>query len=260
MLVLLLALLGVLLFLFARNLGVGGGDDVEEVPVPRVEGFPQAEAERILRDAGFEVRSVPEENDTVEEGIVFRQDPEDGEIVDEGTEVTITVSSGLPPVQVPRLVGLSQADAESQLRGLNLQPNVTQEASDDVEQGFVISQDPPEGEEVPANSGVVLVVSSGPPQVQIPDVTGQSEGSAANTLGRAGFETVSEEEPSDTIAEGQVIRTDPPRGSTAQKGSTVTMFVSSGPRPTSTTTTTSEPTVTTPSSSTTSSSTTSTTA
>jgi beta-lactam-binding protein with PASTA domain/predicted Ser/Thr protein kinase len=227
-LVVLLLMLAALLFLFARNLGLGG-TTATQVEVPNVVGLSQADATRTLTDLGFQVEPKEETNDTVPPGEVFAQNPEEGVKADEGSTITITVSAGLPPVAIPDVVGQPIADARAALEGLGLVVTEQPEENEDVEEGLVISQDPAPTEEVAPGTEVILRVSSGPPEVEVPDVAGQSANEASNTLGRAGFTVQIQEEPSDDVAEGQVTRTDPPAGTPLPDGSAVTVFVSSGP-------------------------------
>jgi beta-lactam-binding protein with PASTA domain/predicted Ser/Thr protein kinase len=230
-LVLLLLLLAALLFLFARNLGVGG-DTTDTVEVPAVTGQQLDAATRRLEGLGLQVVVETEVNDEVPEGEVFRQDPEGGTRVEEGETVQITVSSGQPPVEVPDLVGDLEQDAVAELRSLGLTPDIRREDNEDVPADTVISQTPDPGGQVPAGTVVVLVVSNGPGAETVPDVTGRTPEEAANALGRAGFEAVrGPDEYSNSIEEGRVIRTDPPAGSSVQQGARVTYIVSRGPEP-----------------------------
>ncbi len=227
-LVVLLLLLGGLIFLFAQQLGIGT-PTAERVDVPLVIGQPEEAAVDILQGAGFEVAREYEPNDEFAEGIVFSQNPEAGVRLEEGETVTIRVSSGAPPVEVPELVGLSEDDARRLLEGLGLVPDIRREAHPTEPAGTVLAQDPAPGEEARSGGTVRLLVSSGPPEEPVPDVSGLTATEAANQLGRAGFETTTTEEPSDSVPQGRVIRTNPPAGQTAPQGSTVTIFVSSGP-------------------------------
>ena len=239
-LVAMLALLAGLLFLLATNLGLG--DDTPEVTVPMVTELSQAEAARILIDAGLEVGQVVEQEDPdTEPGIVIAQDPAPGETLEEGDAVNLTVSSGLPPVEVPRVVDLTQRDAEGRLETNDLVPDFRAEESSDVEEGIVISQDPEEGEMVPPGTTVVVRVSSGPPLVTVPPVVGREQGDATNVLSDAGFRPqVRQQEAAEP--RGTVIATEPGPNASAPEGSVVILVVSTGP---STTTTTLPPTTTT---------------
>jgi len=80
---------------------------------------------------------------------------------------------------------------------------------------------------VPYGSTVEIVISKGPPPIAIPQVSGTYTQAQA-TLSAAGFVAAQANEYSTTVATGQVIRTAPTSGSLAQKGSTVTVYVSLG--------------------------------
>jgi eukaryotic-like serine/threonine-protein kinase len=66
-------------------------------------------------------------------------------------------------------------------------------------------------------------------RVEIPTVAGQTKAAAEKSLRDAGFEVTTDIENSATVAEGHVIRTDPAGGTSARKGSTIRVIVSSGP-------------------------------
>lgn len=79
-----------------------------------------------------------------------------------------------------------------------------------------------------SNPAVDLVVNGGPGRVKIPDVAGLGRDEAARTLQQAGLGTAVESRTSDSVPKDSVIETDPPAGESVRRGSTVTMFVSSG--------------------------------
>ena len=226
-LVVLLGLLAALLFLLGRTVGLGGSS-ATQVVVPDVLDQPVADAQAALTDEGFEVTVEQRENEQVDEGIVFDQDPDPGQKIDEGSEVKIVVSSTGAPVEVPNLVGQRDSDANAQLEALGLTADFERVDDPDVPAGTVTDQDPPAGEMLPKGSAVKLEVSNGPGQAEVPDVAGKDPTVAANELGRAGFETTLAEESSDDVEEGKVTRTDPPAGTQLEKGETVTIYVSSG--------------------------------
>ena len=224
-----LAALAVLLFLLAKQLGVGEDDPAApQVAVPTVVDKPIAEAEQLLRAAGFEPQKTYEENAAAKD-IVFDQDPDGGVNADKGTVVNLKVSQGAQTVRIPRVVGLKQQDAEEELTGAGFRiGTVESQPNDNVAAGIVLEQDPKSGEMAPPDSSVNLIVSAGKERVKVPDVKGKDAAAAANDLGRAGLETKTVREASDTVEEGKVIRTEPPAGTEVEKGSTVTLVVSSG--------------------------------
>jgi eukaryotic-like serine/threonine-protein kinase len=77
---------------------------------------------------------------------------------------------------------------------------------------------------------VDLTISAGPGQGQIPSTAGLTEAAAAKRVEAAEFEVEVERVNSDSVEEGLVISSEPGGGNTATKGSTVTLFVSRGPK------------------------------
>jgi eukaryotic-like serine/threonine-protein kinase len=227
LLLVLLGVLGVLLFLLYRQFA--GGTTSGTVVVPNVVTRPVTEATRTLSDLGLKPVVDDVANDQVQPGYVFGQDPKDGAKLNKGDPVTLKVSAGAPKVTVPNVVGLNVDDARDQLNGAGLLPDVNLQPDDTAPSGTVLAQDPRAGSSLDRGKPVVMTVSSGKAKVQVPDVTGQDSTDAANALGQAGFHATTQSEASDTVPQGKVIRTDPAAGAEADKGSTVTMFVSSGP-------------------------------
>jgi serine/threonine-protein kinase len=92
-----------------------------------------------------------------------------------------------------------------------------------------VSQNPDGGTKLEEGATVTLTVSKGPPLVTIPNVAGQAEADARQTLESLGFKVKSKDEFSTDVPRGQVIQTDPAAGKKLPKGETVTMIVSKGP-------------------------------
>ncbi|RAY14642.1 Stk1 family PASTA domain-containing Ser/Thr kinase [Actinomadura craniellae] len=136
-------------------------------------------------------------------------------------------------VAVPAVIGTSQQEAEQALTTAGLKVGeVTEEYSDDVAKGDVISTNPEEAKQVDKGTEVALVVSKGKQpaeQVEVPSVEGKSATSAAAELTAAGFRVSTRQEPSNDVPRGQAIKTTPSAGSKVDKGSRVTLYVSAGP-------------------------------
>jgi beta-lactam-binding protein with PASTA domain len=92
----------------------------------------------------------------------------------------------------------------------------------------VLRQSPQPNQKADEGSTVTLVVSAGPGERAVPDVSGLTEKSARKELNDAGFKVKSTKEFSDSVPSGRVIRTAPPAGEKADVGSTVTLVVSRG--------------------------------
>ncbi|HEY7874326.1 MAG TPA: Stk1 family PASTA domain-containing Ser/Thr kinase [Actinomycetota bacterium] len=223
-----LALFGVLAYLFATNF-FGGGKTVK---VPDVVGQDVEEARIVLERKKFVVE-VDTRPSNKPEDQVLEQDPAAGEPVDEGSTVTLVVSGGPRQTTVPDVVDLSEAEAEELLDESGLRVGtVTPEASDEIEPGNVISSDPPANTEVDRGSKVHLVISSGPSAVPVPDVRGRTEAEATEILENAGFSVSVVDIPSDTVSEGLVVSQEPTQGTAAEPGTTVEIAISTGPEST----------------------------
>jgi beta-lactam-binding protein with PASTA domain len=160
---------------------------------------------------------------------VATQRPQPGEQAKEGSTVTITVSSGPGEATIPGVVGLKRAEAERRIKDAGFKTDARKENSDSVKEGRVISTSPPENSQLEKGRTVVLVVSSGPEQVEVPNVTGQSEDAARSALEGAGLSAdVSEEETADQDP-GIVLRQDPGGGARVDKGSSVSIVVAKAP-------------------------------
>jgi eukaryotic-like serine/threonine-protein kinase len=199
----------------------------QKVGVPTVVGADQANAEAKLRQEGFRVDTVQK---TAEQppGQVIGQDPTGGTKAKKGSTVTLTVSAGPQQVSVPQVVGLTVSSARGRLQKAGLDASEREENSDTVAQGRVISVSPPEGQKVDKGSSVTLVVSSGKPQVEVPDVVGKSFDEAQSTLQAAGFKVTRVDKESDK-SPGTVLSQNPKSGGRIDSGSTIALTVAKEP-------------------------------
>jgi eukaryotic-like serine/threonine-protein kinase len=160
-------------------------------------------------------------------GFVFKQEPIASKRIPKGDPVTIWVSTGVPKVKVPDLVGQQSTDAVSALKDAHLTPDVHQVASS-VPTGQVTAQDPPAGSKEPTGSSVRINVSKGPTPVSVPSVVGEPIATASSQLQALGFK-VSPSFIESTEPANNVINQSPAPFSSAGKGSVVNLTVSKGP-------------------------------
>jgi len=219
-----------LLVALALLLLTGGG----RVEVENVVGETEAVAVDRLEDDGFEV-DVDRQPDLAPVGEVIHQDPAAGAEADEGDTVTITVSTGAPEVTVPTVATFSEKRAlrelnragcgareDTNLCGFNVE--VRDEPSDRIDEGDAIRTSPPGGTSAEVGSRVLLFISSGPRQVEVPDVINLARESAEATLNRAGLGFTIREQESDQEP-GTVIAQDPVGGTVVDKGSRVGLTI-----------------------------------
>lgn len=131
--------------------------------------------------------------------------------------------------EVPRLIGLTQSEAQTQLENAGLRVQMGgAEPHPSAPQGTVIWQDPPPGVVAPEHTEVTLVVSAGPPKIPVPDVAG-FEGSVAERLLAAAGLTVSRAESVQApTPRGVVMQTRPAAGAILVPGGAVELIVSRG--------------------------------
>ncbi|MCX4096556.1 Stk1 family PASTA domain-containing Ser/Thr kinase [Nocardia sp. alder85J] len=209
---------------------LGPGSRPDQIAIPDLANKPAASAQTDLQKAGFVVAVQEKPDGKVAAGNVIATQPLGGSRVDKGSTVTVQVSTGPQQVAVPRLATLSQQQAEQQLNavGLRMDPQVGRSASSVDDKDKVVNQNPPEGTKVDAGSPITLFLGSGPEQVRVPQVVGQSIDVAQPNLEvTAGFK-ISIQQVQSSRPKGEVIATTPSGGSMADKGSTVTVQVSSG--------------------------------
>ncbi len=219
--ILTLALIGALLYLV-----LSGALTTEKKEVPRVTGKQLVAARALMERAGFEVQTERVRSSQPFDQVVD-QDPNPGEQAEEGSTVVLEVSGGPGDVLVPPVANLRQGQAIKELEDSGLRVTVDTEFSDRVKKDFAIRTFPAEGTEVTKGTRVRLLVSAGPEQIAVPDVTGLSRDSAEARLRDEGFGVSVAELESDE-PEGQVISQDPAGGTELARGETVTITVSVG--------------------------------
>ena len=148
----------------------------------------------------------------------------------QGSPVNLVISSGLQMVTVPNVEGLSRDAATTAIMAAELTVGtLTQQSSNTVATGNVISQDPASGSSVAQGSPVNLVISSGPQLVTVPNVEGLTQAAATKALTETKLmvRTITQQS-SNTVATGDVISQDPASGSSVAQGSPVNLVISSG--------------------------------
>ena len=137
---------------------------VSGIEIPNVVGSSETDATTALTSLGFRVSKETEYSDTVDEGLVISQSPDALEKVASGSTIVLKISSGPAEklVTVPDLRGMSESEAKDKLASANLKAGtVTEEYSDSVTKGDVLSQSYSPGTEIGENSTVNFVISLG---------------------------------------------------------------------------------------------------
>ncbi len=223
------------------NLTVSSGKGVEEVvngiaTVPYVIWETKDGAIQKLEQAGLgdvTVEEVYDNNVTV--GHVTAQSIDAGTEVPEGSSITIKVSKGAAPFEMPNVEGKQLSEAQATLEGNGLVVAIEYSNSDEVAENSVISQSIKVGTEVKRGDRVILVISSGKDTISVSDVVGKPFEEAENILKAQGLKVAKLENYDNTVASGIVISQTPEAGSSQIEDVVVVLMVSKGKQPISVT-------------------------
>ena len=131
-------------------------------------------------------------------------------------------------VTIPNLTSQTQAAAFAALTDLKLTPVQKAEASATVDSGAVTRTEPANGQSVDVGSNVTVFISTGPTQVLVPDVVGQTQDQARAALVAAGLTAGNVQTEDVAVNKNDVTKTEPPAKSPVAAGSSVTIYVASG--------------------------------
>ncbi|MFI7060717.1 Stk1 family PASTA domain-containing Ser/Thr kinase [Kribbella sp. NPDC050124] len=167
----------------------------ERYRVPQLAGLDVEAAKRALDPIKLITGQINEQyNETVPAGRVIAFSPRFDTVVKPGTAINLAVSKGKRPITVPDTTGKSYRDASKELRKLGFVVGRTDQYDEKVAEGKVISQSPNTGT-LFAKDKVQLVVSKGPPLVEVPNVKGKRLADAQRILTEAGFTVKTERAP-----------------------------------------------------------------
>jgi beta-lactam-binding protein with PASTA domain len=196
----------------------------ERYAVPDVRGEPLATAQAAITGATLAVGVITEEWDAdIPVGSVVSTDPAVGDELKSGALINLVVSKGPKPVKLPGLAGTDAVEATTQLEAAGLVVTTTEEFSTEYAEGLVISSSPGKGERVPVGSTVTLVVSKGPPPVEVPYLIDMKRDDAVYLLTKLGLNVEINEPPFTPL--NRVISQDPDAGTYVPFGSTVTITI-----------------------------------
>lgn len=210
------------------------GDMVE---TPDLVGKTEEEATAIVKELYLGLQYTEEESsDTYAKGLICSQEIAPGTKVQKYTTIKYKLSSGSAMLALPDVVGKPQEEAERTLKDMGFTVSITKSYSYDHEMGTVMSMTPAAGTQSASGEMVTLEVSMGNEyeNAMVPNVIGMDETAAKAEL--AAFNVIVESSVSDTTPSGQVMSQSIAEGVYAEKGSSITITVSTGPESTPSTT------------------------
>ena len=222
--------------ILAIALGIGGWWTLvgpgSRVVVPSTVGGSFNEAVASFTPLGL--TAVVLENrfdEEIAKGKIIESEPPGGGKVDAGGSVKLIISKGPERYTIPSIAGLTPEAAQGAITKLPLTIGTTTEVfNSEIPKGFVISSTPASGSSVKRDSKVNLIISKGIEQIALVSYVGKSGEQALNELTEAGFNVEPGYAFSETTPELAVISQSPEGGASANKGGTVKILISKGPR------------------------------
>jgi eukaryotic-like serine/threonine-protein kinase len=198
------------------------GPEIYEIP--SVNRLTEAEARAKLAEFEFKVTVQPAFDDTIDEGAAVGTQPPAGTRLAPGSPVTLLISNGTAPTELPDLRGQTREDAEEAVRKLRLTVQIQEQEVDNEDfKGRVIQQSPGPGR-VPEGSTVTLVIGAGEAKgekVEVPDLEGKRFGDARDELEKLDLEI----RRGFGRGNGEVFFQFPAAGTEVDPGTTVTVGV-----------------------------------
>src|SRR5699024_7425301 len=164
-------------------------------------------------------------SEETEKGSVVSTDTETGTDLTRKEEITITLSGGRKPIDVPVAINKTRDEAIAELEESGVKVEINEEYSESLAEGHVVSQDPESGT-LHKGDAVTLTISKGAENIEVPNVLGQQDVEAKQKLEEAGF-SVKTRQMNDWWVWGNRVSDQPPRaGDKAKKGSEVVITLS----------------------------------
>jgi beta-lactam-binding protein with PASTA domain/tRNA A-37 threonylcarbamoyl transferase component Bud32 len=191
------------------------------VAVPPVQGEPWANAKKQLDATGFFYGTPTQQySDSVPTGNVIKTSPGGGVLVAPDGKVTVVLSKGRAPIDIPDVSGMTFANAVTALHDVHLRSKRGADTfSNTVPQGQVVQTLPASGQPAPYGSVVEIIVSHGPIMVVVPDVRNLTFSQASDRLAAKGIQFSVK----GTVRAGEVVidQTPKPRSRVPLEGTTV---------------------------------------
>ncbi|HEY5537754.1 MAG TPA: Stk1 family PASTA domain-containing Ser/Thr kinase [Acetobacterium sp.] len=216
---------------FAIGMSVYAYFTGKTVQVPDVKGKTVAEATTTLQQQGLVIEVEKEVyNSDVAAGLIITQNPENTTELQRGKTVKVTVSRGTKTAPIPDVVGKSESEAVKAIEAANfVVGEIKREFNSDYDADIVYDMNPSATTVVNEGTKVTIYVSKGEDLVRVPNVVGQTETAARDTIENAGLSTGTVTyEPSTDSAKDTVIRQSPTEGASLARSSSVAIVVSSG--------------------------------
>ncbi|PAV29954.1 serine/threonine protein kinase [Virgibacillus profundi] len=203
----------------------------KDVEIPDVIEMDYEDAKEKFELLNLKVEKELTYSDEIEEGKVVRTDPHAGSTRKEESTVDVFVSQGKEKEEFADYVGRDFDQVERILNDAGYSEIIPIEKHSDRPQGEIIRQiqPSPDLEVVPSDTKVIFEVSLGPELISLNNLKGMTEQEAKDYLESKNLKMNLIRDNSESVAQGQVISQEPSSGTELEEGSTVNVYISTGP-------------------------------
>lgn len=205
-------------------------EETLEVEIPSIMGMTREEAQEALEARGLFMEVQGSEVSEEPANTIIKVIPEEGTTVKEGVTISVVLSGGLEMLLVPDITG-STVESASIILGNNgfIMGIVTEEFSENVPQGEIMSQDPLLNTSIAKGSAINVVVSKGPEIVlsDVPNLIGRTQREAEGLLEARGLELgeVTTEPTGNEAQGGRIVTQSIPDGTEVKEGTKVNVVI-----------------------------------
>lgn len=202
----------------------------DKVEVPKLIGYTEEEATKLLKDLNLGVRIKKENSGEYEEGIVIKQSEDKGTMVEKNTTIVITISSGAETFELKDYSGMTEEEAKKAIEALGLVAEVDYSYDAEVPQYSVISTLPKAGSDVSEGDTITIMVSRGAENVKMINILGKTESEARQMLEEIGLKVADNitKDYSKEYGAGQVMNQSYEEGAELAPGTEVSIAISLG--------------------------------
>jgi serine/threonine-protein kinase len=202
----------------------------QDVTVPDVSEMEYDEAVEELEMHNLLAEEELIFSEDIEEGLVIRSEPRAGRTVKEESTITLFVSQGKETVNFSDYVGRDYSQVIRLLEDEGFEVIAYEEFSDRPVGEIITQIQPnPNTDVVPSETRVIFEVSQGPDLVSLNNLRGMTEQEARDYLEGNNLVMNLHHENSDSVPEGEVTRQEPAANTELEEGSTVNVYISTGP-------------------------------
>ncbi len=208
-------------------------DKPKEIKLPNFVGMNIDKAEELAKDKNLNIAIKDTLSDSkYEDGEIIKQLTDEGMKVKEGFTVEVIVNKEAEMIKVPSVVSKSLLEAEQILRDAGLVADVVYKPSDATQEDYVLNQEPAAYTFLEPGSVVKVIVSEGKEEEKVimPKVTDMTVEEAKQALKNLGLTVEVTEEFSNDFDAGKIMWQSFKQGVELEKGSSVQLYVSKGPK------------------------------